>query len=225
MWGARNGIDDVEYVTLEWVDWFNNQRLHQRWSDIAWSAPGRNRTCDTRSWKRGGGFCVLANGLMRLGKVINVAPIPAAQRHRCPSGSAGVPPRRLPGIAVELSVAISAAQRIRLRTAGRRFWAEWGASGSSSPSILVALSERTHSGGQMRRRDRSPSVRGTQLSWLGRRPGKSPGGSSPSVPTRDGLPEPHLQGRKQDECRDDRDTGRDRVHATGTNEVQQQASD
>jgi putative transposase len=26
-WGPWNGIDDVEYSTLEWVDWFNHRRL------------------------------------------------------------------------------------------------------------------------------------------------------------------------------------------------------
>ena len=25
--GPWNGIDDVEYATLEWVDWFNHRRL------------------------------------------------------------------------------------------------------------------------------------------------------------------------------------------------------
>ena len=23
-------IDDVEYATMEWVDWYNNRRLHSR---------------------------------------------------------------------------------------------------------------------------------------------------------------------------------------------------
>ena len=26
--GPWDGLDDVEYATLEWVDWFNHRRLH-----------------------------------------------------------------------------------------------------------------------------------------------------------------------------------------------------
>ncbi len=26
--GSWRGLDDVEYATLEWVDWFNQRRLH-----------------------------------------------------------------------------------------------------------------------------------------------------------------------------------------------------
>ena len=33
-WGGRSGalrtIDDVEYATMKWVDWFNNRRLHSQ---------------------------------------------------------------------------------------------------------------------------------------------------------------------------------------------------
>ena len=28
--GPLRTIDDVEYATMEWVDWFNNRRLHSR---------------------------------------------------------------------------------------------------------------------------------------------------------------------------------------------------
>ena len=26
--GPWRGVDDLEFATLEWVDWFNNRRLH-----------------------------------------------------------------------------------------------------------------------------------------------------------------------------------------------------
>ena len=32
--GPWKGIDDVEYATLEWVDWFNNRRLLEPIGDI-----------------------------------------------------------------------------------------------------------------------------------------------------------------------------------------------
>jgi len=28
--GPLRTIDDVEYTTMEWVDWFNNRRLHSQ---------------------------------------------------------------------------------------------------------------------------------------------------------------------------------------------------
>lgn len=28
--GPLKTIDDVEYVTMEWVDWYNNRRLHSQ---------------------------------------------------------------------------------------------------------------------------------------------------------------------------------------------------
>ncbi|QIS24743.1 transposase [Nocardia terpenica] len=28
--GPLRTIDDVEYTTMEWVDWYNNRRLHSR---------------------------------------------------------------------------------------------------------------------------------------------------------------------------------------------------
>jgi putative transposase len=28
--GPLKTIDDVEYATMEWVDWYNNRRLHSR---------------------------------------------------------------------------------------------------------------------------------------------------------------------------------------------------
>ena len=27
--GPWRGLDDLEYATLEWVDWFNNRRIHE----------------------------------------------------------------------------------------------------------------------------------------------------------------------------------------------------
>jgi putative transposase len=35
--GPLRIIDDVEYATMEWVDWFNNQRLH---SQLNYVPPG-----------------------------------------------------------------------------------------------------------------------------------------------------------------------------------------
>ena len=32
--GPLHTIDDVEYATMEWVDWFNNRRLHSQLSYI-----------------------------------------------------------------------------------------------------------------------------------------------------------------------------------------------
>ena len=32
--GPWNGLDDVEYATLEWVDWFNHRRILQPIGDI-----------------------------------------------------------------------------------------------------------------------------------------------------------------------------------------------
>jgi putative transposase len=32
--GAWRGLDDLEFATLEWVDWFNNRRLHGAIGDI-----------------------------------------------------------------------------------------------------------------------------------------------------------------------------------------------
>ncbi|MER7482646.1 integrase core domain-containing protein [Streptomyces sp. NPDC126510] len=31
---ARRGLADVELATAEWVEWFNNQRLHSATGDI-----------------------------------------------------------------------------------------------------------------------------------------------------------------------------------------------
>ena len=33
--GPWRGIDDVEYATLEWVDWFNNRRLLEPIGDVS----------------------------------------------------------------------------------------------------------------------------------------------------------------------------------------------
>jgi putative transposase len=33
--GPWEGLDDVEYATLEWVDWFNHQRIPQLIGDIS----------------------------------------------------------------------------------------------------------------------------------------------------------------------------------------------
>ncbi len=32
--GPCRGIDQVEFETLDWVDWFNNKRLHEPIGDI-----------------------------------------------------------------------------------------------------------------------------------------------------------------------------------------------
>jgi putative transposase len=32
--GLWRGLDHVELATLEWVDWFNNRRLHSACSDV-----------------------------------------------------------------------------------------------------------------------------------------------------------------------------------------------
>jgi transposase InsO family protein len=32
--GPWNGLDDVEYATLEWVDWFNHRRILEPIGDI-----------------------------------------------------------------------------------------------------------------------------------------------------------------------------------------------
>ena len=32
--GPWKNIEEVEYATLEWVDWFNNRRLHEPISDV-----------------------------------------------------------------------------------------------------------------------------------------------------------------------------------------------
>jgi putative transposase len=38
--GPLRIIDDVEYATMEWVDWFNNRRLH---SSLKPRSPSRRR--------------------------------------------------------------------------------------------------------------------------------------------------------------------------------------
>jgi putative transposase len=32
--GPWNGLDDVEIATMEWVDWYNNRRLHSACNDL-----------------------------------------------------------------------------------------------------------------------------------------------------------------------------------------------
>ncbi len=32
--GPWNGLDDVEIATMEWVDWYNNRRLHRACNDL-----------------------------------------------------------------------------------------------------------------------------------------------------------------------------------------------
>jgi putative transposase len=32
--GPWRGLDDVEIATLEWVDWYNNRRLHTACADL-----------------------------------------------------------------------------------------------------------------------------------------------------------------------------------------------
>ena len=46
--GAWKNIDDVEFATLEWVDWFNSRRLLVYGVDTGHSSQGRRPS----GWKR-----------------------------------------------------------------------------------------------------------------------------------------------------------------------------
>jgi hypothetical protein len=46
--GAWKNIDDVEFATLEWVDWFNDRRLLVYGVDTGHSSQGRPPS----GWKR-----------------------------------------------------------------------------------------------------------------------------------------------------------------------------
>jgi transposase InsO family protein len=51
--GPRRGLDDVEYATLTYVDWFNHPRLH---GEIT-NGPGHKSTSTSASWAGGASAC------------------------------------------------------------------------------------------------------------------------------------------------------------------------
>ena len=45
--GPWNGLEDVEFATMTYIDWFNHRRLHSRITDSAWD-PRVLLTLETR---------------------------------------------------------------------------------------------------------------------------------------------------------------------------------